>query len=85
MVNNEESEKLKFIEELVGTAIRSWVFGDYKDLFSTLSTFRLAPYRYVCRNASAKRFEISSENEYLMKCVPEKSTWHTLVPSPIIN
>ena len=64
---------VKALEELLGTEVKLWIVVDYKDLFSTLLTRRLATDRSIRGDVSSLRFEFSTKNVSSMMWALEKS------------
>ena len=62
----------KAVEELIGTEVKLSIVVDSKDLFSTLSTCRMASDRSIRGDVSSIRFEFATKNVYSMIWVPGK-------------
>ena len=69
---NEGKVLAKALEELLGTEVKLWIVVDSKDLFSTLSTCRLATDRSIRGDVSSIRFEFATKNVSSMIWVPGK-------------
>ena len=61
------------LEELLGTKVKPCIVVDFKDLFTTLSTCRLATDRSIRGEVSSKRFEFATKNVPSMIWVPGKA------------
>ena len=63
---------VKALEELLGTEVGLSIVVDSKDLFSTLSTCRLASDTSIRGYVSSIKFELATKNVTSMTWVPEK-------------
>ena len=72
---------VKAVEELLGTEVGLSMVAYFKDLFSTLSTRRLASDRSIRSDISSIRFEYATKNVSSVTWVSGKSIWLTPVLS----